>query len=190
MYIGQFIYVGKNVVFIIGNVFFFVFVFEGIVVFNVEEKVGDCGVFGCIFGNYIIVVGYNFDEGKICIKFFFGVKKVVSFSVCGMIGIVVGGGRIDKFFFKVFCVKYKFVVKCNRWFKICGVVMNFVDYFYGGVSVILIIYMVCIVELIYLYRVIISILVRCLLFLDMLFRVKRWVLLLFVEWVCCVVFRR
>lgn len=120
MYIGQFIYVGKKVVFIVGNVFFVGEMFEGIVVINVEEKIGDCGIFGCIFGNYIIIIGYNFDEGKICIKFFFGFKKVVYFSFCGMIGIVVGGGCIDKFFLSM----YFFV---NWWVLVIMVLM-----FYRG----------------------------------------------------------
>lgn len=41
-----------------------------------------------------------------------------------MVGIVVGGGRIDKLMFKVGRVYYKYKAKRNCWSRVRGVVMN------------------------------------------------------------------
>lgn len=97
---------------------------EGIIVCNVEEKLGDRGKFVRILGNYVIVVLYNLEIKRIRVKLFFGVKKVYLFVNRVMIGIVVGGGRIDKSMLKVGRVYYKYKVKRNCWLYVRGVVMN------------------------------------------------------------------
>ncbi|KAG5440653.1 hypothetical protein PCK2_000241 [Pneumocystis canis] len=96
MYLGQSIYVGKKASLHIGNVLPLGNMPEGTIVSNVEEKTGDRGALGRASGNYVTVVGHDPDNGKTRIKLPSGAKKVVDSTCRGMIGVVAGGGRIDK----------------------------------------------------------------------------------------------
>ncbi|CAL1213313.1 unnamed protein product, partial [Candida parapsilosis] len=69
---------------------------EGTIVSNVEEKVGDRGALGRTSGNYVIIIGHNPDENKTRVKLPSGAKKIISSDARGVIGVVAGGGRIDK----------------------------------------------------------------------------------------------
>ncbi|KAG5519758.1 hypothetical protein PMAC_000031 [Pneumocystis sp. 'macacae'] len=132
MYSGQFIYVGKKASLSIGNVLPLGNMPEGTVVSNVEEKTGDRGALGRASGNYVIVIGHDPDNGKTRIKLPSGAKKVVSSSCRGMIGVVAGGGRIDKPMLKAGRAYHKYRVKRNCWPRTRGVAMNPVDHPFGG----------------------------------------------------------
>lgn len=71
---------------VIGNILLISFMLEGMIICNVEFKFGDCGILVKAFGEYCILISYNFDTGFFRIKFSFGVKKMIFFGCCVMVG--------------------------------------------------------------------------------------------------------
>jgi large subunit ribosomal protein L8e len=132
MYTGQFIYAGKKANLTVGNILPLGEMPEGTIVSNVEEKVGDRGALGRTSGNYVIVIGHNTDEGKTRLKLPSGAKKIVPSSARGMVGVVAGGGRVDKPILKAGRAFHKYRVKRNSWPRTRGVAMNPVDHVHGG----------------------------------------------------------
>jgi len=132
MYTGQFIYAGKKANLTVGNILPLGEMPEGTIVSNVEEKVGDRGALGRTSGNYVIVIGHNADEGKTRLKLPSGAKKIVPSSARGMVGVVAGGGRVDKPILKAGRAFHKYRVKRNSWPRTRGVAMNPVDHVHGG----------------------------------------------------------
>ena len=132
MYTGQFIYAGKKANLTVGNILPLGVMPEGTIVSNVEEKVGDRGALGRTSGNYVIVIGHNTDEGKTRLKLPSGAKKIVPSSARGMVGVVAGGGRVDKPILKAGRAFHKYRVKRNSWPRTRGVAMNPVDHVHGG----------------------------------------------------------
>nr|VWO99347.1 ESX-5 secretion system protein EccC5 (ESX conserved component C5) (Type VII secretion system protein EccC5) (T7SS protein EccC5) [Ganoderma boninense] len=105
---------------------------EGTIVCNVEEKVGDRGALARTSGNYATVIGHSPDENKTRIRLPSGSKKTVSGSCRATVGIVAGGGRIDKPLLKAGRAFYKFKAKRYNWPRTRGVAMNPVDHPHGG----------------------------------------------------------
>ncbi|KAF9583331.1 60S ribosomal protein L2A [Lunasporangiospora selenospora] len=105
---------------------------EGTVVCNVEEAAGDRGALARTSGGYATVIGHNPDEGKTRIKLPSGAKKVIFSNARATVGIVAGGGRIDKPLLKAGRAYHKYRVKRNSWPKTRGVAMNPVDHPHGG----------------------------------------------------------
>ncbi|CUM64952.1 uncharacterized protein PRCAT00002570001 [Priceomyces carsonii] len=132
VYTGQFVYAGKKASLNVGNILPLGACPEGTIVSNVEEKVGDRGTLGRTSGNYVIIIGHNPDEGKTRVKLPSGAKKILSSDARGVIGVVAGGGRIDKPLLKAGRAFHKYKVKRNSWPKTRGVAMNPVDHPHGG----------------------------------------------------------
>ncbi|EGC40075.1 60S ribosomal protein L8 [Dictyostelium purpureum] len=132
MHTGQFVFAGKKATLTIGNILPIGKLPEGTIICNVEEKVGDCGAVARCSGNYATVVSHNPDEGITRIKLPSGSKKNVSSLARAMIGIVAGGGRIDKPMLKAGRAFHKYRVKKNNWPKVRGVAMNPVEHPHGG----------------------------------------------------------
>jgi len=132
MYTGQFVYAGKKAALTVGNVLPLASMPEGTIISNVEEKPGDRGALGRTSGTYVIVIGHNPDEGKTRVKLPSGAKKVLLSTARGMVGIVAGGGRIDKPLLKAGRAFHKYKVKRNSWPKTRAVAMNPVDHPHGG----------------------------------------------------------
>ncbi|KAI8812045.1 translation protein SH3-like domain-containing protein [Cladochytrium replicatum] len=129
---GQFVYCGKKAALTVGNVLPLSSMPEGTIICNVEEKTGDRGAVARTSGNYATIIGQMPDEGKTRIKLPSGSKKVVSSDCRATIGIVAGGGRIDKPLLKAGAAHHKYRVKRNSWPKTRGVAMNPVDHPHGG----------------------------------------------------------
>ncbi|KAL7413016.1 translation protein SH3-like domain-containing protein [Mrakia frigida] len=129
---GSFIYCGKKAALSIGNVLPLNQCPEGTVVCNVEERVGDRGAVARTSGNYATVIGHSHDENKTRLRLPSGAKKTVSGSARATIGIVAGGGRIDKPLLKAGRAFHKFKAKRNSWPRTRGVAMNPVDHPHGG----------------------------------------------------------
>ncbi len=83
-------------------------------------------------GNYATIIGHNADEGKTKIRLPSGAKKTVSSSCRAMVGLVAGGGRIDKPILKAGVSYHKYKAKKSVWPKVRGVAMNPVDHPHGG----------------------------------------------------------
>ncbi|KAJ3341272.1 60S ribosomal protein L8 [Gonapodya sp. JEL0774] len=132
MYTGQFVYSGKKATLAVGNTLPLGSMPEGAIVCNIEEKVGDRGALARASGNYATVIGHNHDEGVTRIKLPSGAKKTILSSCRGQVGIVAGGGRIDKPLLKAGRAHHKYRVKRNKWPRTRGVAMNPVDHPHGG----------------------------------------------------------
>ena len=96
MHTGAFVYCGKKATLAVGNVLPVSACPEGTIICNVEEKVGDRGALARTSGNYATVIGHSPEENKTRIRLPSGAKKTVAGGARATIGIVAGGGRIDK----------------------------------------------------------------------------------------------
>merc|ERR1712050_698695 len=93
---GQFIHAGKKATLNIGNIMPIGQMPEGTIVCQLEEKSGDRGKIAKASGGYCTIVAHNTDTGKTRVKLPSGIKKLYSSRNRAMLGLVAGGGRIDK----------------------------------------------------------------------------------------------
>ncbi|GAA96718.1 uncharacterized protein L969DRAFT_97070 [Mixia osmundae IAM 14324] len=127
---GQFVYCGKKAGLAVGNVLPISALPEGTIICNVEEKPGDRGSLARTSGNYATVIGH--DAGKTRVRLPSGAKKSIISTSRATIGIVAGGGRIDKPMLKAGRMHHKMARKRNVWPKTRGVAMNPVESVHGG----------------------------------------------------------
>lgn len=125
---GSFVYCGKKASLAVGNVLPLSVLPEGTIVCNVEEKPGDRGSLARASGNYATIIGHDADAGITRIRLPSGSKKIVKSGARATIGMVAGGGRIDKPLLKAGAAYHKFKPKRNCWPKTRGVAMNPVDH--------------------------------------------------------------
>jgi len=83
-------------------------------------------------GNYALIIAHNPDTGKTRVKLPSGSKKLIPSTNRAVIGIVAGGGRIDKPLLKAGAAYHKYKAKRNCWPKVRGVAMNPVEHPFGG----------------------------------------------------------
>lgn len=69
---------------------------EGTVVCNIEERVGDKGVYSRASGTYATIIGHSEDGAKSRLRLPSGSRKTLSGNCRATVGIVAGGGRTDK----------------------------------------------------------------------------------------------
>ncbi|KAL3848129.1 hypothetical protein ACJMK2_019006 [Sinanodonta woodiana] len=132
MYTGQFIYCGKKANLQIGNILPIGQMPEGTIVCCMEEKAGDRGKLARASGNYATVVSHNPETKKSRVKLPSGAKKVIPSANRAMVGVVAGGGRIDKPILKAGRSYHKYKAKRNCWPIVRGVAMNPVEHPHGG----------------------------------------------------------
>jgi len=132
LYSGQFIYCGKKAKMHIGNVLPLRGMPEGAIVCNIEEKPGDRGKFARASGNYCTIVSHNPDNGTTRVRLPSGAKKLIQSGCRGAVGVIAGGGRIDKPMLKAGRQFHKYRAKRNSWPKVRGVAMNPVEHPHGG----------------------------------------------------------
>jgi len=129
---GQYVYLGKKATLAIGNVLPLSELPEGTIVCNVEEKPGDRGRFARASGEYCTVIGHNEETGKTKLRLPSGSKKVIASECRAVVGIVAGGGRLDKPMLKAGRASHKWAVKRNNWPIVRGVARNPVEHPHGG----------------------------------------------------------
>lgn len=132
MYTGQFVYCGKKAQLAIGNTLPLGSMPEGTIVCSLEEKPGDRGKIAKASGNYCTVISHNIDTGRSRVKMPSGSKKTLLSACRATVGVVAGGGRIDKPLLKAGSAYHKFKNKRNCWPKVRGVAMNPVEHPHGG----------------------------------------------------------
>jgi large subunit ribosomal protein L8e len=132
MYAGQFIYCGKKAQLAVGNVLPLKSMPEGTVICQIESKVGCKGDLVKCSGDYAVIVTHDEEKGTTRIRLPSGSKKTVSNDCRAMVGIVGGGGRLDKPMLKAGRAYHKYRVKRNEWPKVRGVAMNPVEHPHGG----------------------------------------------------------
>ncbi|XP_061718999.1 large ribosomal subunit protein uL2-like isoform X2 [Cydia pomonella] len=132
LYTGQFVFCGKKATLQVGNVMPIGAMPEDLELENLEEKFGDRGRLVRGSGNFATVVAHNSDTKTTRITLPSGARKVLPSSNRGMVGIVAGGGRVDKPLVKAGRAYNKYKVKRNRWPRVRGVAMNSVEHPRGG----------------------------------------------------------
>jgi len=132
LYSGQFVYCGRKAAIKIGNVLPVGSMPEGAVISNCEERPGDRGKLARASGDYATIVSHNVDTNQTRLRLPSGAKKIVQSDARATIGIVAGGGRVDKPVLKAGNNYYKYKVKRNCWPKVRGVAMNPVEHPHGG----------------------------------------------------------
>jgi large subunit ribosomal protein L8e len=132
MYTGQYVFVGRKAALSVGNVLPLSSIPEGTVVCNVEGKVNDKGQFARTSGTSAVVIGHSEEGDKVRIRLPSGDRKTVPSACRAMVGIVAGGGRIDKPILKAGVQYYKYKAKRNTFPRTRAVAMNPVDHRYGG----------------------------------------------------------
>jgi len=132
MYVGQFIYFGEKAQVKVGNCVPIRNVAEGLYVCNIEEQSGDRGKLCRASGSYAIVMAHLKEQGLTRIKLPSGAKKLIQSAARCCIGIVAGGGRLDKPMLKAGNAYHKYKAKRNCWPKVRGVAMNPVEHPHGG----------------------------------------------------------
>ena len=120
---GSFVYCGKKATLNIGNVLPIGQCPEGTIVCNIEEKTGDRGSLARTSGNYATVIGHAVDDKKTRIRLPSGSKKTISSLARATVGIVAGGGRVDKPLLKAGRAFFRAKAKRNNWPKTRGVAM-------------------------------------------------------------------
>jgi len=132
MYTGQFVYCGKSAQLSVGNTLPVGKMPEGTVISSVEEKGGDRGKLAKASGTYATIVGHSEDGKKTRIRLPSGSRKTIVAGCRATVGIVAGGGRIDKPVLKAGNSYHKYKAKRNAWPKVRGVAMNPVEHPHGG----------------------------------------------------------
>jgi large subunit ribosomal protein L8e len=132
LYSGQFIYAGRKAQLKIGNVLPLGAMPEGTVVSNCEERPGDRGKLARASGDYCTIIAHNLESGQTRLRLPSGAKKIVQSDSRAQVGIIAGGGRIDKPMLKAGRAYHKYKVKRNCWPKVRGVAMNPVEHPHGG----------------------------------------------------------
>merc|ERR1712216_652816 len=131
-YTGQFIYSGKKATLVPGNIMPLECMPPGTVVNNCEKQPGDRSKFAKTSGGFAQIIGHIEGADKTRLRLPSGQKKLVSSGARAAVGIVAGGGRIDKPLLKAGRAFHKYKAKRNSWPKVRGVAMNPVEHPHGG----------------------------------------------------------
>lgn len=132
LFTGQSIMCGKNAPLAVGNVLPIGSVPEGCIVCCVEEKPGDRGALARASGDHCIVVSHKPELGYTYVKLPSGNTKKLRSTCRGVVGIVAGGGRVEKPVLKAGNSFFRFRGKRNCWPKVRGVARNPVEHPHGG----------------------------------------------------------
>jgi len=131
-YTGQFIYCGKKAQLVPGNILPLADMPPGTVINNCEKLQGDKGKFAKTSGGFAQIIGHIEGADKTRLRLPSGQKKTITSFARASIGIVSGGGRIDKPMLKAGRAFHKYKAKRNSWPKVRGVAMNPVEHPHGG----------------------------------------------------------
>lgn len=131
-FVGQRLEYGAKASLKLGNTLPLKLIPEGTPIFNIEATPGDGGKFVRSSGTYATILTHSADKTMVQ----FPSNKIREFNPnCrATIGIVAGGGRIDKPFVKAGNLYYLSKAKSWKWPHVRGVAMNAVSHPHGGGS--------------------------------------------------------
>lgn len=132
MYVGQIIEIGPEAKISNGNILPVGNIPEGTQIANVEKTPGDGGKYIRASGAYGLIIGRG--AGKTHIQLPSGEIIEVLNTARAMIGVIAGGGRIEKPLLKAGASYYKWSAKAHKWPRVRGVAMNPVSHPHGGGS--------------------------------------------------------
>ncbi|MDD2778535.1 MAG: 50S ribosomal protein L2 [Methanocellales archaeon] len=103
---------------------------EGVPICNIESRPGNGGSFARSSGVYGILVAH--DVHQTVVQLPSGETKWLSPRCKATIGVVAGGGRIDKPFVKAGKKYHKMKARAGKYPRVRGVAMNVIDHPFGG----------------------------------------------------------
>lgn len=103
---------------------------EGIPICNIESKPSDGGQFARSSGVYATLVSR--EASKVVVRMPSGVLKWFNPKCRATIGIVAGGGRVDRPFLKAGKKYHKMKARAAKYPRVSGVAMNVIDHPFGG----------------------------------------------------------
>lgn len=127
---GDWIYSGEKVEISAGNTTYLKEIPEGTPICNIEGTPGDGGKFVRSSGTFALVVSR--EEDKVIVQMPSGKLKWFHPLCKATIGVVAGGGRVDKPFIKAGKKFYKMRSKATKWPRVRGVAMCAVYHPFGG----------------------------------------------------------
>ncbi|MEL9940093.1 MAG: 50S ribosomal protein L2 [Ignisphaera sp.] len=130
--VGQIIEIGPNASPSNGNILPLRNIPEGARICNIELRPFDGGKLVRSGGSYAILTGKTSTHAIITLPS--GKQKSVLLDARATIGVVAGGGRLEKPLLKAGNSYYKWKVKARKWPRVRGVAMNAVDHPHGGGS--------------------------------------------------------
>jgi len=128
--VGDVIQVGEDVEIKPGNTTYLKNIPEGTYICNVENQPMDGGKFARAGGTYAIVVAH--EEDRVLVQMPSGRLKWFDPKCRATIGVVAGGGRVEKPFVKAGKKFHKMKSKAAKYPRVRGVAMNAVDHPFGG----------------------------------------------------------
>ena len=128
--VGDIIESGPNVAIKSGNILPLENIPEGSLIYNIEINPGDGGKFVKASGTAAKLVGKT--AAGIIIKLPSKKQKIFNPKCRASMGIIAGGGRLDKPFLKAGNKYYAKKAKNKLWPKVCGVSMNAVAHPFGS----------------------------------------------------------
>lgn len=130
--IGQVVEIGVDAPPQNGNIVTLRSIPEGTRICNIELRPGDGGKLARTGGSYAILIGKSSTHAVITLPS--GRQKTVLLDARATIGVVAGGGRLEKPLLKAGNAYYKWRAKARKWPRVRGVAMNAVDHPHGGGS--------------------------------------------------------
>ncbi|MEM0350819.1 MAG: 50S ribosomal protein L2, partial [Archaeoglobaceae archaeon] len=127
---GDWIYAGEKVEIAPGNTTYLKNIPEGTPICNIEKIPGDGGKFVRASGTFALVVSR--EEDKVIVQMPSGELKAFHPLCRATIGVVAGGGRVDKPFVKAGKKYHKMKSKAAKWPRVRGVAMCAVYHPFGG----------------------------------------------------------
>ncbi|MGZ4904198.1 MAG: 50S ribosomal protein L2 [Halobacteriota archaeon] len=103
---------------------------EGVPICNIESQPGDGGCFARASGVYAMLIAH--DVQRTVVQLPSGEMKWLHPHCKAMIGMVAGGGRVDKPFVKAGKKFHKLRSRAAKYPRVRGVAMNVVDHPFGG----------------------------------------------------------
>jgi len=113
-----------------GNVLSLAEIPEGTAIHNIESRPGDGGKFVRASGSHAVLIGH--DVGRASVQLPSGEIKDFDPRCRATIGVLAGGGRLEKPFIKAGKRHHVFLAKGKRYPHSRAVAMNVVDHPFGG----------------------------------------------------------
>uniref|UniRef100_A0A7C2V9W8 Large ribosomal subunit protein uL2 n=1 Tax=Ignisphaera aggregans TaxID=334771 RepID=A0A7C2V9W8_9CREN len=130
--VGQIVEIGPEATPSIGNILPLRAIPEGTRICNIEARPGDGGKLVRAGGTYATLIGKTSTHAIVVMPS--GKQRLFLLECRATIGVVAGGGRIEKPLLKAGNSYYKWRAKARKWPRVRGVAMNPVDHPHGGGS--------------------------------------------------------
>jgi len=128
--VGDVIEMGPDAKPVNGNILPLRSIPEGTRICNIEIRPNDGGKLVRASGTYATVIGKTSKHAIVVLPS--GKQKMIPLDARATIGVVAGGGRLEKPLLKAGNAYHKWKVKARKWPRTRGVAMNPVDHPHGG----------------------------------------------------------